>query len=304
MLDAKRLRVLKEFAAHGTIAGAADALAYTPSAVSQQLSQLEREVGVQLFRKEGRRLRLTDAGQALLGHAQAILERIERAEVELAVQAGEVRGSVSVAAFQLAAQRLVLPALSLLSGEHPALEVRLIEEEAEISIPLLAAGRLDVALAEEYEHAPRARHRQLERIELQRDDMLLALPRDHPAAGGEAVRLWSLRDAVWATAAEGTSYADMFVRLCRGIGAFEPDIRHRASDFRILLDLVGGGHAVALLPALGRPEADPGVAVRPLADGRFPRRLFLLVRAADRPRPALDAVVSVLTRIAWSAAAA
>jgi DNA-binding transcriptional LysR family regulator len=295
MLDVRRLRVLREFAARGTIAAAAEALAYTPSAVSQHLAQLEREAGVRLLRREGRRLRLTDDGRALVGHADAVLERLERAEAELAARSGAVTGTVRVAAFQLAARALVLPALAKLAAEHPALDVRLVEAEAERSLPLVETGQLDLAIAEEYEHAPRPLRPRVDRIDLGADDMLLALPAGHPAAASRRpVALRSLRDATWATANEGTSYADMFARLCRSVGGFEPAVHHRVNDIAILLDLVADGRAAALVPALGDPESDPRVAVRRLAEGAFPRRLFAAVRSTDRARPAIGAVLAEL----------
>ncbi|MEA2256755.1 MAG: hypothetical protein QOG35_2800 [Solirubrobacteraceae bacterium] len=298
MLDVKRLRVLKEFAAQGTIAAAAAALSYTPSAVSQQLAALEREAGVTLFRRGGRRLQLTDAGRVLVAHADAVLERLEEADADLAAHAGAVRGTVRVAAFQLAALTLVVPALALLAEEHPDLEVELTERDAEASLPLLLGGRLDLAIAEEYEHAPRPRDGRVHRVGLEPDDMLLVLPRDHPeAASGRPVSLAALHADPWVTAAEGTAYADMFVRLCRSAGGFEPDVRHRANDFRILLELVAAGHGAALLPALGRPESEDRVAVRPLAEGSFPRRVFLAVRSADRRRPSTVALMETLTRV-------
>lgn len=132
--------------------------------------------------------------------------------------------------------------------------------------------------------------------------MLLVPPPGHHAAGhSQSVALRSLRSAAWATAAEGTAYADMFLGLCRGVGGFEPTIQHRANDFQILLDLAAQGHAAQgprrhLLPALGRPLTDPSVHVRNIAEGSFPRRIFLTVRAADRQRPAIDATLKALVR--------
>lgn len=302
MLDVRRLRVLKEFAREGTIAGAAQALSYTPSAVSQQLSRLERDAGVALFRRAGRRLQLTDAGQMLLTHADDVLDRLAHAEAELAAHAGEVRGTLRIAAFQLATLALVMPALSVLREHCPNLRVEVIGTEAERSLPLLRAGQLDLAIAEEYAHAPRPRQPQLERIYLPPDDMLLVLPAMHPATlAGTPVSLPCLRDLAWATANEGTAYADMFVRLCRSVGEFEPDIRFRDNDFGVLLALTAQGHAAAILPALGRAHLDDRVAVRTLAEGSFPRRIFLAVRAADRQRPALRAVVDALKQSAESA---
>src|SRR5215207_3566725 len=205
MLAPRRLLVLREFVAQGTIAGAAEALAFTPSAVSQQLAQLQREAGVELFRKTGRRLELTDAGRMLAARAGGVLAGLEGLEAELARQAGEVRGVVRVASFQTATRALVMPALERLAAEQPALRVELTELEGEESLPLLARGGVDVAIAEEYEHAPRPRLPELHRDELEPDQLLLTLPRGHEAArGGDPVRLGSLEGEAWATARAGT----------------------------------------------------------------------------------------------------
>src|SRR5688572_30370025 len=214
MLSPRRLAVLREFAAQGTIARAAEALAFTPSAVSQQLALLQREVGVELFRKVGRRLELTDAGRTLAARAGELLARVEQIEAELAAEAGDVRGTVRVAAFQTAALALAMPALDQLADAHPGLRVELAEAEAEESLPTLVRGGLDVVIAEEYEHAPRPRLPQLHREYLEPDEMQLALPRSL-ATVAEAVSLAGLGSSSWATARAGTAYADMFDRVCR-----------------------------------------------------------------------------------------
>ena len=295
MLDPRRLAVLREFAVQGTIARAAEALSFTPSAVSQQLAQLQREAGVELFRKVGRRLELTDAGRALVDRSAELLARVEEVEAELAAHAGDVRGRVRVAAFQTAAHTIVSPALDRLASAHPELRVEFLEEEAEDALPLLVRGRVDVVIAEEYEHAPRPRLPELHRDYLEPDEMVLALPRDHPAAADErAVGLASLAGCAWVTARAGTAYSDMCERLCRSFGGFEPDIRHRANDMQLLLDLVAHGCA-AFVPALGQPEQDPRVAVRRAVEGRFSRAIFVAVRASDRARPSTAAVVAAVS---------
>src|SRR3954471_6537357 len=214
MLSPRRLLVLREFVAQGTIAGAAEALAFTPSAVSQQLAQLQREAGVELFRRSGRRLELTDAGRMLAERASGVLGELEALEAGLASLAGEVRGVVRVAAFQTATRALVMPALPRLAAGYPELRVELIELEAEESLPLLARGGVDVAIAEEYEHAPRPYQPELHRDDLRADELVLTLPRGL-VPGDEPVRLAALRELAWATARAGTHYADMFVRVCR-----------------------------------------------------------------------------------------
>jgi DNA-binding transcriptional LysR family regulator len=299
MLDPRRLAVLREFAVQGTIARAADALAFTPSAISQQLAQLQREAGVELFRKTGRRLELTDAGRTLVARADELLARLEEIEAELAVRAGEVRGTVRVGAFQTAASALVIPAMARLAERHPDVRVELLETDAETSLPLLERGALDVAIAEEYEHAPRPRVAQLHRRYLEPDEMVLALPRKHPAAQSEApVALTSLHAAVWAAPRGDTAYGAMFARLCRSVGRFEPDIRHRVGEMQMLLDLVAAGDVAAVVPALGRPERESRVAVRAIAEGPFTRALYVSTRASDRRRPATAAVVDSISRAA------
>jgi DNA-binding transcriptional LysR family regulator len=292
MLDPRRLAVLREFAVRGTIAGAADALSFTPSAVSQQLAQLQREAGVELFRKVGRRLELTDAGRTLVARADELLARIEEIDAELAAQAEEVRGTIRVGAFQTAASAIVIPALDRLAERHPRLRVELVEAEAEESLPVLERGGLDVAIAEEYEHAPRPRSAQLRREYLEPDEMVLALPRAHPAARGRRpVSLASLHAIEWVAARADTAFGDMFARVCRSVGGFEPEIRHRVNEMELLLDIVATG-AAALVPALGRPERDDRVAVRSIAEGRVSRALFVAVRESDRTRPSTAAVVA------------
>jgi DNA-binding transcriptional LysR family regulator len=293
MLDPRRLIVLREFAAQGTIAGAAEALAFTPSAVSQQLAQLQREAGVELLRKVGRRLELTDAGRTLVVRAEELLTRVEEVEAELAAHAQQVRGTVRVGAFQTVAMALVLPAIEGLA--HPELHVELVESEAEESLPAVVRGELEVAIAEEYDHAPRPRLPQLHRDYLEPDHLVIALPRGHPAAERQGpVSLAALRDDRWAAPRAPSAFADMVARLCRSVGGFEPDVRHRAYDLHLLIELVAVRGAVALLPAIGRPERDPRIAVRPIAEGDFTRALFVATRASDRARPSTSAVVKAL----------
>jgi DNA-binding transcriptional LysR family regulator len=296
MLDPRRLTVLREFAARGTIAGAADALAFTPSAVSQQLSQLQREAGVELLRKVGRRLELTDAGRTLVGRADELLARMEEIDAELAAQAEEVAGTVRIGAFQTAASAIVIPALDRLAERHPGLRVELVEAEAEQSLPALERGRLDVAIAEEYEHAPRPHSARLRREYLEPDEMVLALPRGRaPARSKRAVSLASLHAIEWVAASPDTAFGDMFARVCRSVGGFEPRIRHRVNEMQLLLDLVAAGAGAALVPALGHPERDARVAVRHIAEGRVARAIFVALRRSDRSRPSTAAAVAALS---------
>src|SRR5689334_10308167 len=156
MIDVRRLLLLRELQARGTVAAVAEATAYSPSAVSQGLAALEREAGVQLTERVGRRLRLTEAGLRLVEHAGALLERLEIVEAELQAAADLVAGRLRLGALQTPSVTLVPSALSALGERHPALRVELVEAEPEQSLPAVALGELDVAIAEEYQHAPRA----------------------------------------------------------------------------------------------------------------------------------------------------
>jgi DNA-binding transcriptional LysR family regulator len=289
------LPVLREFAARGTIAAAAEALAFTPSAVSQQLAQLQREAGVALFRKVGRRLELTDAGRTLVARADELLARIEEIDAELAAQAEEVAGTVRVGAFQTASSAIVIPALDRIAQRHPRVRVELVESDAEKSLPMLERGGFDVAIAEEYEHAPRPRSALLRREYLAPDEMVLVLPSDHEAVRTkQAVPLAALRATEWVAPRSDTAFGDMFVRVCRSVGGFEPQIRHTVGEMQLLLDVVASGAAAALVPALGQPERDPRVAVRHIAEGHVSRAIFVAIRESDRSRPSTAAVVAAL----------
>src|SRR3954452_11663746 len=162
MLDLRRLRLLRELSARGTIGAVAEALSYSPSAVSQQLSQLEREAGVPLLERVGRGVRLTDAALGLVEHTDAVLARLEQAEAELSAAEADVHGVVRVSAFQTALRWLVAPILRALARAHPRLRTEVVEAEAEESLPQLRVGDLDVVVAEEYGEAPRAHDHALE----------------------------------------------------------------------------------------------------------------------------------------------
>jgi DNA-binding transcriptional LysR family regulator len=293
MLDVRKLRVLREVENRGTIAAAADALQYTPSAVSQQLAALQAEVGVTLLERVGRSVQLTDAGRRLVRHADEILSRLEEAEAELA-NGEAVRGTVRVSSFQTAALALLPRTIATLGERHPDLRIEYTEAEAEESLPLLAGGELDLVIAEEYDYLPRPRDPRLRREELGRDPILVVLPDSHPAARrGRPVPLEKLAAEPWCTGRNETLFADMVLRACRGAG-FEPNVQHRANDLQILLELVAAGHAVSLMPGLGNPGAITGVTALPAAGQPLGRTIFTAVRRSGARQPAVEAILDAL----------
>src|SRR5918992_3514546 len=182
MLDLRRLRLLRELNERGTIAAVADALQFTPSAVSQQLAMLEREAGVPLLERAGRGVRLTDAAHMLVGHAEALLRRAELAEADLAAAAGTVSGRGRIAGFQSVMLRLALPAMEALARDAPRLRVELLEAEPEQALPSLALGDVDLVIGDEWSHQPWRLPIGLERHQLFEDPVNVVLPAQHPAA--------------------------------------------------------------------------------------------------------------------------
>jgi DNA-binding transcriptional LysR family regulator len=306
MLELRRLRLLHELHARGTIAAVADALQFTPSAVSQQLAMLEREAGLPLLERAGRGVRLTDAALVLVGHAGALLERAELAQAELAAAAGRVAGRGRIASFQSVAFHVAVPAMQALARDAPDLRCELVESEPEQSLPALALGDVDLVLADEWQHQPLARPAGVDREDLLREPVHLVLPEDHPAARRhrDAVPLSELAGERWTTGHRETAWAEMTERTCRELGGFDPDIRHRTNDSVTSLALVRGGQAVTLLPALVHPD-HPGVSVRRVAEGPVHRTVFAATRAADAKRPSVQALLAAIrtaaARLGWHA---
>ena len=201
MLELRRLRLLKELHERGTIAAVADALQFTPRAVSQQLALLEREAGVQAAR-EGRARRAPDRPRARAGrHAEALLQRAARAEADLAAAAGTVAGRGRIAAFQSVALELAIPAIGGPARAAPRLRRELIEAEPEDALPGLALGDIDLVLGDEWQHQPCGCPPASHRHELFDDPVNLALP--------ERLRHATFReldDEAWATGHPGMAW--------------------------------------------------------------------------------------------------
>jgi DNA-binding transcriptional LysR family regulator len=296
MLDLRRLRLLRELNQRGTIAAVADALQFTPSAVSQQLAMLEREAGVRLLERAGRGVRLTDAALVLVQHADALLDRAALAEADLAAAAGTVAGRGRIAGFQSVLLRLVLPAIEALARDAPRLRCEVIEAEPEHALPALALGDIDLVVGDEWQHQPRRLPAGVERHELLSDPVHVVLPTRHPAARRhpDAVPLAELADEAWTTGHLTMGWEGMTDRTCRELGGFEPDIRHRANDATISLALVARGLAVTLLPELPLPFDHPGVTRRRIAEGSVSRAIFAATRTADAARPSTQALLGAV----------
>src|SRR4051794_11447484 len=192
MLDVRRLKVLREVAARGSFSAAAESLSYTQSAVSQQIAALERECAAKLLERGPRGVRLTDAGRALVTHADAILARLDDAQEELAAIAGLRGGRLRIATFQSAGATLVPRAVGEFHRRHPGVELRVKQEELE-AVDLLMAGEVDLALVMDFEDAPHPAA-DLDLVKLLDDPYDVVLPENHRLAKQPAVRLADLSE--------------------------------------------------------------------------------------------------------------
>ncbi|MBO2455564.1 LysR family transcriptional regulator [Actinomadura barringtoniae] len=296
MLDLHRLRLLRELKYQGTLAAVAEALSYSPSSISQQLAVLEKEAGVRLLEPVGRRVRLTDQAEILVAHTEAVLERLERAEAELAASLTDITGVLRVAAFQTAALALVPSALTLLRRAHPRLRVQVTQTEPEAALPALQARDFDLVIAEEYPGNPHPRPAEIELDDLSHDEIRLAHPLDVPYEN-----LADLADHPWVMEPAGSASRHWATTLCRAAG-FEPDVRYESSDLLLHLRLVEQGHAAAFLPDLvwaGRKAS--GVRLRELPPEQSRRLLSTAVRRGSGGHPAIRACREALIQTAETA---
>jgi DNA-binding transcriptional LysR family regulator len=290
VLDLRRLRLLSELAQRGTIAEVARAVGYTPSAISQSLAMLEREVGVTLLERDGRRVRLSPAARGLVARTDRALAELDIAEAELAAEQQAVRGHLVLGAFPSAAAALVVPAVAEMCQRHPELSCTVREHEPEDGIPMLRSGELDLLVSETYEGVAPAPAGGLEAHPLLTEALVLALPAGHPA--GDPVHLETLSEAPWIAGLAGTQFAAALEQACRAAG-FTPRIAHRADDAGLLHALVRSGLGIALLPPLACSDGQ-GLRFAHALPRPPRRRVSALIRRGAASRPALAAMLAAM----------
>ncbi|MBP2436541.1 LysR family transcriptional regulator [Microbacterium amylolyticum] len=236
-----RLQLLHELQMRGTITAVATALSYSPSTVSHQLTQLEREVGAPLLQPDGRRVRLTAAGETVAAHAARVLSLEEQTRDELDVD-NPMPAPVRIAALQTSARALLPRMLDMLVVSHPGLRVEVWVIPPEEGLFEVEARGFDLVIAEQYPGHTREHRPGLDRVSLGRDPIRLAVSPDSP--------IYSLEDArgaAWTMEPRGTAVRSWCVQQCRGAG-FEPDVRYSSADLLAQVRLISSGHAVGLLP--------------------------------------------------------
>ncbi|WP_216210794.1 LysR family transcriptional regulator [Amycolatopsis aidingensis] len=296
MLDVRRLRLLRELSAHGTIAATARGCALTPSAVSQQLSLLEREVGVPLLFRDGRRLVLTEAARVLVGHTERILADLEQASAEVAELTSAVRGVLHLAAFPTAARTLVPGAITRCREAHPDLRVLLAERSIPEAITELKAGGIDLALIHEYNLLPRVRDAGVDTEPLVREPLLAALPAGLPAGTGPFA-LEALADQPWIAPHGDEALRAMLERAC-GMAGFTPRVDYVSSDYTAIFALVRAGLGVSLVPRMALETAAGDIRLAELALPELHRTVSAALRTGSRTSPPIAALLDALRRTA------
>jgi DNA-binding transcriptional LysR family regulator len=289
MLDLRRMRALREVASRGSLSAAAEALGYTQPAISQQITALEREAGIRLLERGTRPARLTDAGWALVAHADALLARLDDAEHELDEIKGLRAGRLRLASVSTALATLVPRALAVFTERHPHVRVSVVEDQLHGVIARLARWELDLGLIYEHEALPEPTV-DLERVALFDEPFELLLPHNHRFANRRLLRLDQLSEETWIGGLG--AYQRILLHSCQNAG-FEPRIAYNTDDYRAVQAFVAAGLGVAILPRLTLALTPPGIARISLRQP--PERRVSAARLTKSFRsPATDTMIRVL----------
>jgi len=288
----RRLRLLHALSVHGTVTAAAEALHVTSPAVSQQLAALEREAGVPLLEREGRRLVLTRAGHVLAAHTQLVLDQLAAAEADLASLRTSVSGVVRIGAFVSVAALLPRVIQVLRSAHGSNVDLFVHEMEPEVSLSSLRRGDIDIAVVHSYNIMPRALPASCEAHEMFVEPVNVALPLNDPLVQQDSVDLAGLADRPWIMPRTDASCHELTQRAC-GAAGFVPRAQAYCDDFSVMCGLVEAGLGVALVPSVARR---PGVALRPLKQQVF-RTVSAVVRNRADGQPAVRVVLEQLRQV-------
>ena len=294
-MDIARLRTLRELSLRQTMAAVAEALRISPSAVSQQIALLESEAGLPLIERRGRRVRLTQAGQRLVAHAERVIAVLEDAKTELAELKQAVTGELRVAAFSSVAAALIPQTMKALERRHPQLTLVLEEMEPMDSLAALRAWQADVALVDDLT-VPATAEPNIERIPILDDLLYAVLPNGHPLAARAKVAIAELREERWAMDTAFNTYSDVIIRACQAAG-FDPAVNGKCGGFEVVQPLIEQGCSVAILPGLRVGRRSGKFCVRKLTP-EIRRRIFVAFRRGERRHPAIAAFLDQLQKCA------
>ena len=301
MLDVRRMRVLREVAARGSFSAAAEALSFTQSAVSQQIAALEREAGAVLVERSARGVRLTEAGEAVVRHADQILNRLSEAEAELEAIAGLRGGRLRLAAFESAAATIMPVAIKSFAQAHPGVELSMTLLEPEESVAALRAGDIDLAITFGAGKQEDRFGDGVEHIHLLEDPMYLVLSQSHPLARKRGVRLADLADEPWIGGAPDCECNRLISQACMRFG-FDPRIAFETDDYAAVQGFVAAGVGVSLIAELGLRTIRDDIVVRPLGRDTPVRQIFATALTGYRS-PATVAMIELLRDVGVTHAA-
>ena len=297
MVDWRKFRLLHELDRRGTITATAEAMYLTPSAVSQQLAALSRDVGVPLLERRGRTVVLTGQARLLLSHAESMRELADRTRAALDAWADGTVGQVRVGSLATGITALVGPAIAALRADRPGLTVLVSEREPDEALHLLDAGELDIAVTVDYPGAPSREDARYHRVDLIADVMDAVVPAGHPLAGRDGIGLTELAGDVWVGAAASDACGHIVTGICAAAG-FSPDVQHYCREWDAVAALVAAGVGVALIPRSAQPLRPSGLAVLPVAGAPASRQLFALVRAGTELDPGTRVALEALGAVA------
>ncbi|MER5183069.1 LysR substrate-binding domain-containing protein [Streptomyces sp. NPDC002896] len=289
LLKPLHLLTLKAVVRSGSFAIAARDLGYTASAISQQISALEKESGLVLFEREAHGIRPTAAAHRLVDLGARVLAALDDLDYEVQELASGATGRLRLGSFPTAGVRLVPSALSALVETHPRAQIQLEEGEPEELIAALSNGDLDVALVYEYGLSPRQWPDGLTRHLLLREDLVLLRARDSSLSA----KLPNLVHARWITSREGTAGALSLNRLCAAAG-YDPAVAFRSNNYDVVRELVSAGFGVAVVPALGHAPSE-GIEATGLTQRSAHREVMALHRS-ENSNPLLATVLDALRR--------
>lgn len=293
MIDLDAVASLRSVQQQGSVGGAAAALGFTPSAVSQQIKRLERQLGVALLERVGRGVVLTHEGRSLVERGTRLIDELEVLEAGLHRRAGTVTGTIRLVAFATAMRGLVAGALPALIAHHPDLDVHLLERDPWEAIDLVATGQSDVGVVHSWGEVPLAIPEHVERLPIAVDTADLLVPSTHRLARRRTVRPHELRGERWIATPEGTICREWLMRMHDGSGTL-PDIVHRSGEFETHVALVSAGLGIALVPRLGRAVLPPTVHALEVRDPEPWREISVVHRRTMDGSPAVREVVSAL----------
>ena len=295
MLDVRRMRVLREVAVKGSFSAAADSLSFTQSAVSQQIAALEREAGTTLVQRSARGVRLTEAGEAVVRHAEAIMARLAEAEAELEAIAGLRGGRLRTAAFESAGATLMPLAIAAFRQKHPAVELSMSLSEPEDCVPLLRSGELDLGIV--FESAVKHADDGIERVHLLEDPMYLVMPSDHPLANRRRVRLADLAGEAWIGGQPDCECNRLISRAC-AVAGYAPRFAFETDDYTAMQGFVAAGVGVSLIAELGLTTVRDDIVVRDLGRDTPVRQIYAATLSEGYRSPATQAMLEILRDVA------